>query len=786
MAEAHEPSVPSSEAGQGSAGRALVLMLTLFVLALALVVERHRPPAPRPASAPATEFSAGRAREVLRQLVGDGRPHPVGSAADERVRQTIVGLLAGLGYAPRVEEGFACHWRGNCARVRNVVARLDGREPGAAVAVAAHYDSVDAGPGASDDLAGVAAVLEIARALEAGPRPRHAVVLLLDEGEETGLIGAAAFEEGSPEAGEVKAVVNLEARGTSGTSYMFETSGDNAWLISAWAPRVPRPVTTSLAAAIYAQLPNDTDLTVFRHHGIPGLNFAFIGGATRYHTSADNFANASMASLQHQGDGALAAVAGLADAAGLADPPHGQAAFFDLLSLGIVRWPVGWTLPMAVAALLLLLAVAALALGRRSLGGGDLVLGLLAAPATLLATALLAFVLSLALQAAGPLAVSWLPRPLPALAAFWLLPLTLAAAVAVMLGTGPGRRSAPLGLWAGIWLVWAAVGVALAALAPAVAYIFVLPALAAGICGVLARVWRGGVPGRSLAAAAIVPGVVAAVLFWGVLPPVYEGLGVPALAIIASLLALLYATLAPLVAASRGFGRRLWLLALVLTVLAVAAALAQPRFTRRSPQPLTYTFHQDADTGTARWLVAALPPLPAAVERAARFGPPGPPYPWSAPVAQARSAPAPALAAAAALPPEVQVLESSVAAGGKRHLRLRLVSRRGAPIGMIWLPARAKPESVTIEGHLVPDTGWRGGGQRPGPPGWLSYGDVTLPAGGCELDVVLGDAGPLELYAADATPGLPPAGAALLAARPPTAVPIQQGERTLISRKLRL
>jgi len=782
MAEPHHEVEASSGVSPRSAGGALVLMLALFGVTLLATIVRHQPAAPRSAAAPAGEFSAGRAREVLRRLAGDGRPHPVGSAADERVRQAIVATLAGLGIQARVEEGFACHWGGACGRVQNVVARLEGSEPGAAVALAAHYDSVDAGPGVSDDLAGVAAILEIARALKAGPPLRHPVLLLLDEGEEAGLLGASAFEESSPEAKEVKAVVNLEARGTSGPSYMFEASGDDGWMISAWAARVARPVTTSLAAAIYSRLPNDTDLTVFRHYHVPGLNFAFIGSATRYHTPDDNFAYASPASLQHQGDSALAAVTGLASAADLAAPPPGRLVFFDLLGLGIVRWPAAWMLALAVVALLLVLAATAIALARRTLGGGELVLGLLAVPAMLLATVLLAFGLWLALRAAGPLAATWLAHPLPALATFWLLPLAVAAGFAAMLGMG--RRAAQMGMWAGVWLVWAALAVAMAFLAPATSYVLVVPALAAGVCGVVGRIWRGGKTATP-AGATIVPGVVAALLWWGVLPPVHEGLGVQALPIIAVLLALVYATMAPLVAGGGGLGRRLWALALAATVLAALVALTQPRFTPRSPQPLTYTFHQDGDSGAARWVVRALPPLPAAVRQAAAFGPLAPAFPWSSTGGVARSAPAPPLAAAAAPPPDLQVLES-VVAGGKRHLRLRLVSRRGAATGLVWVPARANPESVTVEGHPVPTTGWRTGKPQSGPSDWLGYSDVTLPAAGCELDLVLGETGPLELYAVDVTPGLPPAGAALLAARPPAAVPFQQGDTTLVSRKVKI
>jgi hypothetical protein len=783
MAEPREQDAAVSEAEQRNVARKLALMLALFALALLLVLVRHRPPAPRPASAPPAEFSGERAREVLRRLVGDGRPHPAGSAADDRVRRTIVGILSGLGLRPRIEERFACSWSGSCARVRNVVARLDGREPGAAVGLIAHYDSVPAGPGASDDLAGVAAILGIARALRAGPPPRHAVLLLLDEGEEAGLLGARVFEESSPEAAEVMAVVNLEARGTSGPSFMFETSGDNGWLLAAWASRVPRPVTTSLAAFIYSLLPNDTDLTVFRHHRVSGLNFAFIGGATRYHAAADNFANASPASLQHQGDNALAAVTALAGAPDLVHPPRGSVAFFDLFSLGIVRWPIGWMPAMAVAALLLLLLLATVTgLARRTVGGGDLALGLLSAPTMALATALVAYGLSWGLHATGVLGVGWLAHPLPALAAFWLLALTLAVAIAWILRNG--GRTAPLGLWAGVWLIWAALGLALAVQAPATSYVFVLPALAAGVCGVLARVWRGGRLGRGAPAAAVIaPGVVAAVLWWGVLPPVYSGMGVPALPVITTLLAALFATLAPLVAGG-GLGRRLWALGLALTVLAVLAALAQPPSTRESPRPLSFTFYQDADSGLARWLVLGPPPLPLPVRRAAAFGRPGPAFPWS-PEARFVSAPAPPLLATTAPEPELRVLESTVA-GGRRHLRLWLVSRRGAPIGTLLVPARAHPTAVRINGRLLPEPDPRRPGQQPGLSKWLSYSDATLPPAGDELDMMLDETGPLELYGLDASFGLPPGGAGLLAARPPAAVPLQQGDTTLVSRRLKI
>ena len=102
--------------------------------------------------------------------------------------------LTRLGYHPQVQTTFDCGQYVNCATVNNVVARLDGTEgdpdSSDAVLLAAHYDSVPAGPGDSDDGMGVAAVLEIARALKSLPPPRHSIVLLIDDGEEAGLLGA--------------------------------------------------------------------------------------------------------------------------------------------------------------------------------------------------------------------------------------------------------------------------------------------------------------------------------------------------------------------------------------------------------------------------------------------------------------------------------------------------------------------------------------------------------------------------------------------------------------------
>ena len=102
------------------------------------------------------------------------------------------------------------------ARVRNVVAVLPGTEPTGRLFLMAHHDSVETGPGAADDAAGVAALLEAVRALTAGEPLRNDVVVVLTDAEEACLCGAAAFAGLHPLADAGGVVLNLESRGTGG------------------------------------------------------------------------------------------------------------------------------------------------------------------------------------------------------------------------------------------------------------------------------------------------------------------------------------------------------------------------------------------------------------------------------------------------------------------------------------------------------------------------------------------------------------------------------------------
>ena len=267
--------VPEDRANLGT-----LLGLVLFAAICGATLFRYHPPSAKPADTPPSQFSAGRARNVLFQLVGDAVPHPVGSAGDAAVRERIVEILTNLGYQPEIQPGFGCNEWGSCGSVMNIAARVEGTDPSEAVLLVAHYDSVPAGPGASDDGMGVATVLEVARILKTLAPPRHPIILLITDGEEAGMLGADVFVKSHRWAPEVKVAVNIEARGTSGPSLMFETGSANDWAMRLYEHAVPHPITNSIYYTVYKRLPNDTDFSVFKAAGYQGLNFAIIGDVT--------------------------------------------------------------------------------------------------------------------------------------------------------------------------------------------------------------------------------------------------------------------------------------------------------------------------------------------------------------------------------------------------------------------------------------------------------------------------------------------------------------------------
>ena len=346
----------------------------LCILLAALSIYKQRPPNSVPASAIATDFSSGRALRHVEAISRNARP--IGSVEHARVSEYILGEVTSMGVAP-AEFQETTVVNEHVPKVRNILARLKGTGQGKAVLLVSHYDSVATGPGASDNAVAVAALLETLRALKASAPLKNDVIFLFTDGEETGLLGAKAFVEEHPWAKDVGIVFNFDARGTTGPSYLFQTSDQNGYLIQEFAHAAPHPFGSSLANEIYRLLPNDTDMTVFNRVGFDGLNFAYIDGATKYHTMQDNYANVDERSLQHHGSYALALARRFSNL-DLPAPKQSDAVYFNAFGALFFHYPGTWILPLTGIVIVLFIAVICYGFKKRQLKISGLALGVVA------------------------------------------------------------------------------------------------------------------------------------------------------------------------------------------------------------------------------------------------------------------------------------------------------------------------------------------------------------------------------------------------------------------------
>ena len=376
--EGDQPAAPTKAAASSSGD--LWLGPRVLILAILIAVFAWwcgRPPRPVPDSAPATEFSSARAMDDLREIAR--APHPVGSVEHARVRRYIVAQLERHGVQTEIQETTALLRSGPFVRavtVRNILGRLPGTDSTGAVALVTHYDSEIHTPAAGDISAGVAAILEAVRAIQAGAPLRNDLLVIITDAEELGLVGAQAFVDEHPWLDEIALVLNFEGRGAAGPATMFETGADNGWVVAEFARADPHPMGSSLGYEIYKYLPNDTDFSRFKEAGVAGLNFAYIEDADRYHRSTDTVENLSRASLQHHGEHAVSLVRHFGNL-DLSDTAAPDVAFFDFPVIGMVVYPLTWALPMTAAVLALFLGITIWGFRRRRVRLSGLLVGFL-------------------------------------------------------------------------------------------------------------------------------------------------------------------------------------------------------------------------------------------------------------------------------------------------------------------------------------------------------------------------------------------------------------------------
>jgi hypothetical protein len=249
--------------------------------------------------------------------------------------------------------------------------------------------------GASDAGSGVVVILEGIRAYLAKKEiPKNDIIICISDAEELGLLGANAFVNHHPWAKEVGLVLNFEARGSGGPSYMLlETNGGNKKLIEAFQQaNTPYPVANSLMYSIYKMLPNDTDLTVFREDAnIDGYNFAFIDDHFDYHTVQDSYGRLDLNTLNHQASYLVATLNYFANADLENLKSETDYVYFNFPYFGLVFYPFSWVIPMFVVCAILFLVMLFMGVLKKKLTVKGILNGFYPFIVSMLTSAVLAF-----------------------------------------------------------------------------------------------------------------------------------------------------------------------------------------------------------------------------------------------------------------------------------------------------------------------------------------------------------------------------------------------------------
>ena len=108
-------------------------------------------------------------------------------------------------------------------KLRNILGKIEGKNPNEVVIIGAHYDHIGFDPtlsgdqiynGADDNASGVQAVLQVAKAfLATGEQPERTVIFAFWDGEEKGLLGSRYFVMNYPEMKKVKGYLNYDMIG---------------------------------------------------------------------------------------------------------------------------------------------------------------------------------------------------------------------------------------------------------------------------------------------------------------------------------------------------------------------------------------------------------------------------------------------------------------------------------------------------------------------------------------------------------------------------------------------
>ncbi len=317
------------------------------------------------------EFSINNALHHLKKIAQ--KPHSSGTNEHKLVQNYLVNELnkIGLETEVQVQTVFNEKWK-SCTTVENIIAKIKGTSNNKSLLLLSHYDSnPHSSIGASDAGSGVVTILEGIRAfLAKGEKPKNDIIILFSDAEELGLLGAKAFVKHHPLAKNIGLVLNFEARGSGGASYMLmETNGKNSKLLNEFLKANPKhPAANSLMYSVYKMLPNDTDLTIFREKAdINGFNFAFIGDHFDYHTEQDTYDRLDRESLIHQKEYFTSCLNYFSNADLSNLNSNKDSVYVNFPIIGLLTFPFSWILPFIVITILYLFILIFIGIKKKKL-----------------------------------------------------------------------------------------------------------------------------------------------------------------------------------------------------------------------------------------------------------------------------------------------------------------------------------------------------------------------------------------------------------------------------------
>jgi hypothetical protein len=430
-------------------------------------------------------FSEDNARVTIGMLADTIGSRPVGTAANAQARAYLTEQLRLFGFDVRVQETDARRAElGRTARVSNIIAVRQGTRD-EAIGLLSHYDSAPESPGGADDGFGVGVTLEAARVLAASANRQWSLMVLITDGEEAGLMGAAALMTDREVTRRLQTYINIEAAGSSDPVMLFETGPGNAWLTRPWARYAPHPRGASFGVEIYKRLPNDTDFSILRRRDIPGLNFAAVGDSYAYHTARDTAERIPRHVVRETGENVVA-IASALDAADITARSSSNPTFFDIGGTAAVSYEPG----TAMLAALLALAAGVVAWVRvvaAAFKMGGIARWLLTVVWTVLGAALVVASMvgaTAAARVAREVYHPWYAHPDRLFLLLLAVGATIGWGVARVGALLPARAHGlrhPVVTWSLALPVWIFIASAALWVAPGAAYLWMLPLLAAGV-----------------------------------------------------------------------------------------------------------------------------------------------------------------------------------------------------------------------------------------------------------------------------------------------------------------